>query len=464
MKHQIFTLLGCSLLLAGCNLYKDYERPSAMNELEGLYRDTTTVEGRMAAEADTISFGNTPWREVFTEPQLQALIEQALAGNIDLQKADLNIKKAEQGLKISRLAYLPTLAFAPQGGLATFDGSKATKTYTLPLAASWELGSWGSLRNSRKQAGVTVLQTKVAKQATQTAIICGVANIYYTLQMLDAQLATTRSTIDLWTRNVEVMEAMRDAGMTNDAAVAQTKANLLELQASVPTLENSIRQAENSLCLLLAQPSHAIDRGPFRADGFPYSTQTGIPVQLLASRPDVRIAELNLASKFYGVNLARSAFYPSLSISGTAGWTNSAGGMVINPARFFTNALASLAQPLFAGGKLRANLRISQYDYEAASLDFTNAVLTAGNEVSNALSDYNTACIRELHRQAEVETLTDALEKTEFLFQNTNSTTYLETLTAQQSLLSAQLSLIDDQFGKVQAAIALYQALGGGRD
>lgn len=464
MKRIHLTILGCGLLLSGCNLYKSYERPAQLNDIQGLYRDTTTVEGSALAEADTTNFGNTPWREVFTDPLLQELIDSALVRNFDLQKAELNIRSAEQAMKISRLAYYPSLSFAPQGGISTFDGSKAAKTYTLPLSATWNLGSWGSLYNNRKLADVTVLQTKVAKQATRTAIISAVANLYYTLQMLDAQLETTQETVLLWQRNVEVMEAMREAGMTNDAAVAQAKANLYELQTSVPALQNSIRQVENSLCLLLAEPSHAIRRNAFDADGFPASMQTGVPVQLLSNRPDVRIAELTLMSKFYNVNIARSAFYPSLNISGTAGWTNSAGSVVVNPAKFFANAAASIVQPLFANGKLRANLKISQNDYEAAVLDFQNAVLAAGQEVSNALSDYQTAVLQQQQREKEVRILADALEKTDYLFQHTNTTTYLEKLTAQQSLLNAKLSLINDKYNKVQAAITLYGALGGGRD
>ena len=457
MKKILFILAG-TLVLAGCKSYKNYERPQNIADIanEQLFRDVQAT--------DTMSFGNRPWREVFTDAQLQQLIEKALAQNTDLQKADHNIKKARIGLKVSKLSYLPTLAVAPQGQIASFDGGKATKTYTLPLSLSWELGSWGSLRNNRKKAGVDTLIAASAKQATQTAIVSAVANLYYTMQMLDEQLRTTNETVVLWKKNVDAMEAMQEAGLTTNAAVAQARANFYELQTTIPTLEHSIRQTENALCVILNEAPHPIARSAFNADAFPADFSTGVPLQLLSSRPDVKIAELQLASAFYNTNIARSAFYPSLTLSGTAGWTNSAGSMVLNPAKFIANAVGSLVQPLFAQGKLRAQYKIAKIEQESLTLDFRNTLLSAGQEVSDALSSYQTATAKAEKRKLEVEQLEQALEKTLFLFSHGNTTSYLETLTAQQSLLSAKLSLISDKYDKLQAGISLYQALGGGRD
>lgn len=457
MKKILFILAG-TLVLAGCKSYKNYERPQNIADTanEQLFRDVQAT--------DTMSFGNRPWREVFTDAQLQQLIEKALAQNTDLQKADHNIKKARIGLKVSKLSYLPTLAVAPQGSITSTDGMKAIKTYTLPLSLSWELGSWGSLRNNRKKAGVDTLIAASAKQATQTAIVSAVANLYYTMQMLDEQLRTTNETVVLWKKNVDAMEAMQEAGLTTNAAVAQARANFYELQTTVPTLEHSIRQTENALCVILNEAPHPIARSAFNADAFPADFSTGVPLQLLSSRPDVKIAELQLASAFYNTNIARSAFYPSLTLSGTAGWTNSAGSMVLNPAKFIANAVGSLVQPLFAQGKLRAQYKIAKIEEESLTLDFRNTLLTAGQEVSDALSSYQTATAKAEKRKLEVEQLEQALEKTLFLFSHGNTTSYLETLTAQQSLLSAKLKLISDKYDKLQAGISLYQALGGGRD
>lgn len=462
MKHTLI-IIGCSALLAGCNLYKNYERPQELtNDIENLYRDTT--ETYSVIKGDTTNFGNTPWQEVFTEPQLQTLIEKALANNTNMRDAEYTIQQAELGLKVSRLAYFPSLAFSPQGTVSSWDWQQASKIYNLPVAASWQLGSWGSLRNTRKQSEVTVEISKAAKQATRTAIIASVANLYYTLQMLDEQLKTTEATLKIWEENVRAMEAMKNGGMTTEAAVAQTKANYYNLQSSVPALKQSISQTENSLCSILHEAAHPIERGAFNADNFPASYSTGVPLQLLANRPDVRAAELQLASKFYGVNIARSAFYPSLTLTGSLGWTNSSGMGIVNPGKFLWSAVASLTQPLFANGKLRANLKISQLEYESARDNFEQTLLDAGNEVSNALASYQSAKAQELCCEQQVDALASALEKTQTLFLHSTGTTYLETLTAQQSLISAQLSLIQQRFDKVQAAITLYQALGGGRE
>ena len=461
MKKIIFPLISVALLTS-CGLFKNYKRPEAFaNVTENIYRDTTSMTAVLET-ADTANFGNTPWREVFTDPKLQALIEKVLVSN-DMQKADMNIEKAKAYLTISKLAYIPSLVFAPSGELTSIDNSKAVQTYTLPISASWNIGSFGSLQNAKKYAKSNLFVAKTAKQATQTALIAAVAQMYYTLQMLDEQYTTAFETSKLWEKNVEAMKAMKEAGMVNNAAVAQASANYHTLCATLPTLQNSIRQTENALCVLLAEAPHAIDRNAFGTYDFPESMQVGIPVQLLSNRPDVRIAEAQLAAAFYNVNIARSKFYPSITISGVAGWTNNVGA-VVNPGKLLLNAAASLAQPLFMNGQLVANLKVSKLDYEAAALDFHDAVLKAGAEVSNALSDFQTAHLQQQEREKQVQALETATEETLLLFQHSNTTTYLETLTAQQGLLSARMSLITDKYNKLNAGINLYKALGGGRE
>lgn len=462
MKFQISVLVCSTVLLSGCRVYSNYERPERI-QTEGLYRDAVT--GETLAATDTTSLGNMPWQQVFVEPQLQSLISKALENNADLRTADLAIEQVKAGLRVSRLAYLPSLALGPNGAISSYDGVKATKTYSLPVQASWQIGALGSLRNAKKQAEMTLLQTKAARQAAQTSIIAAVANLYYTLQMLDEQLRTSEETCVLWDKNVIAMEAMwKVGGLTNSAAVAQAKANLLQLRGNVATIKESIASAENALCVLLHEPPHAIERGAFRGSSLPATLSVGVPLQLLSGRPDVRQAEYNLAAAFYATNEARANFYPSLTISGSAGWTNSAGGYVVNPAKVLASAMASLTMPLFANGQLTANLKIKKANQEAACLAFEKQLLTAGQEVSDALSAYQTANEREELAQQQVEQLQVAVESTNALFTHGNSTSYIETLTAQQTLLSAQLSLISNRFDKVQAVVSLYQALGGGRE
>lgn len=460
MKH-ILPIIGCSVMLVGCSgIYKNYERPASLTQgMDSLYRNTT----ENVVNADTASYGNTPWQEVFTDPQLQALINKALANNTNLLNADLSIQQIQADLKMQRLAYYPSIAFQPQGTMSSWDFNKASKTYAFPIAASWQFASMGTIRNTKKQYEMNLEMTKAAKQAARTTIIANVANLYYTLQMLDEQLKTTQATINIWAENVRAMEAMKEGGMTNQAAVSQAKANYYNLQSTVPTLKNSITQTENALCTLMCEAPHSISRGTFNADNFPTSYSIGMPVQLLANRPDVHAAEMKIASAFYNVNIAKAAFYPSLNITAQGSWTNNA-GMIVNPGKILATLLGSISQPLFANGRLKANLKISQLQYEAAQNDFKSTLLSAGQEVSNALAQYQAAAQQEEACRHQVAELTTALENTKMLFQHSASTTYLETLTAQQSLIQAQLTLISDKFDKVQAAINLYQALGGGRE
>ena len=455
---KIVILLLASVMLHSCHVYEKYERPDNL-PTQGLYRNVNE------ANADTVNFGNTPWREVFTDPLLQDLIQKALQQNTNMQEADLTILQAEQGYKVARLAFLPQLALSPQGTLTSWNFEKASQIYNIPVSASWQIDAFGSLRNAKKQSEMSLMQARIAKQAIQTSIIANVANLYYTLVMLDEQMRTTKNTLTLWQENVRTMEAMAEAGMTNYAAVAQAKANLMEISASVPTLEQNIQKTENALSVLLHEAPHSIARtASLSSERFPAKMSLGVPVQLLTNRPDVRMAEYKLAYAFYGVQKAHSAFYPQITISGTAGWTNNSGMGLVNPGKILASAVGSIVQPLFMKGQLTANLKISKAQQEMAALDFEQSLLKAGQEVSDALTAYQTAISKAEFRKQEVEKVQEAMERTKELFKYTNTTSYLETLTAQQSLLSAQLSLINDNYTRVQAIINLYAALGGGRE
>ena len=455
MKKFIYiVLLGVSL--SSCRIYSNYERPKLDVQMEQLYRDTTNVD--QALKGDTINFGNLSWPDVFSDPHLQSLIRLVLEKNVDLRTADLTIQKAEAGLQVSRLAFFPSLSFSPSGTISIVEGGTTSKTYNIPLQASWQIDAFGSLRNAKKQSEYGVLAAKAARQSIQTALIASTANLYYTLEMLDAQLQTTKSTAALWDKNVEAMEVMMQAGMTNAAAVSQAKANRLSILTTIPTLESQIRKTENSLCALLHEAPHPIERGAIQDLSFP----SVLPAQLLANRPDVRAAEYKLASCFYGVNKAYSAFYPNITINGTGGWTNNL-GMITNPGMWVANFVGSIVQPLFARGQLRANLKIAKAEVEAAQLNFEQKLINAGNEVSNALANYQTSLLKIQQRTKLVEELQKSVETTNLIFKHDNRVSYLETLTAQQGLLQAQLNLISDNFDRAQAVISLYQALGGGR-
>lgn len=458
MKKTI-CLMCAAALLSSCHIYKSYERPEGITA-EGLYRDTV-ADGDVLT-SDTANFGNLPWKEVFTDARLQALIGQALANNADLRSAALTVKQAQAALMSARLAYAPMLALSPQGTVSSWDKGKATQTYSLPVTASWQVDLFGQLLNPKRKAQVSLKQTQFYEQAVQTQVIANVANMYFTLLMLDRQLQISEATCDILKRNLETVEAMKEAAMANSAAVEQSRTAYAQVLASLPDLRQSIRETENALCLMLNQPAQSIARGTLEEQQLPSELSAGIPLQLLSNRPDVKAAEMSLAASYYDTNSARAAFYPQITLSGSAGWTNSHGA-IFNPGKLLASAIGSLTQPLFYRGTNIARLKQAKAQEEQAKIQFQTTLLKAGNEVSNALYQYQMASEKAASREIQVNSARKAAEDTKELF-NLGTSTYLEVLSAEQSYLSAQLSDVTDIFERMQAVISLYQALGGGRE
>ncbi|MTU74296.1 efflux transporter outer membrane subunit [Parabacteroides merdae] len=451
---KIIVLTTATALLSSCGIYTRYQ--PAETTPDNLYGEEVAVD-------DTTNFGNVNWRELFTDPQLQALIEQGLQNNTDLRSAQLQIEEAEAALMSAKLAFLPSFALSPQGTISSFDGGKATKTYTLPVTASWELDIFGRLRNAKQQAKALYAQSKDYQQAVRTQLIAGIANVYYTLLMLDEQLAISQQTEEAWKETVASTRALMDAGLANEAATSQMEAAYYSVQTSILDLKEQINQVENSLALLLAETPRRYERGKLADQRLPEDVAVGVPMQMLSNRPDVRAAERSLEQAFYATNQARAAFYPSIVLSGSAGWTNSAGSMIVNPGKFLASAVGSLTQPLFNKGQIMAQYRIAKAQQEEASLSFQQALLNAGSEVNDALVACQTSKAKTLLFEKQIQSLEKALESTSLLMEH-GTTTYLEVLTARQSLLSAQLSQTANRFTEIQSVINLYQALGGGRE
>ena len=459
MKIKLITLSVSCLLLSSCGIYTTYERPSDINT-DGLYGQDLNEE---AVAVDTASIASLSWRELFTDSHLQMLIEHALQSNTDLLSAQQRIKEAEATLSSAKLAYLPSFMLTPQGGVSSFDKSKGSWTYTGIASASWEIDIFGKLTNAKRRSKALYLQSLEYEQAVSTSLIANVANLYYTLLMLDEQYRISEETAVNWRESVRAMRAMMAAGMTNEASVSQSEANCRQVEASLLDLKQQIKEVENSLSILLGEVPGGIERGHLAGQDFPEDLTVGVPLQLLSRRPDVKSAELSLASAFYSTNAARSAFYPSITLSGTAGWTNSAGDMIINPGKLLLSAVGALTQPLFNKGLNIAQLKIAKAQQEEAKLAFQQALLNAGSEVNNALTQVQTARGKTELRTGQIISLENAVRSTQLLMQHGTST-YLEVLTAQQSLLSAQLTQVADRFDEIQGIINLYQALGGGRD
>lgn len=460
-QHLIkLSFIICYLLfmisLTGCGLYKNYERPDDLRT-DGLY-------GSAQVGNTEQSLGAKAWREFFTDPTLQALIERGLSQNANMRQVDLQIQEAQAYLKVAKLAYIPSLSLAPQGQLSSMDWNKPLKFYSVPLTATWQIGSLGSLRNAKKSAQVALEQSKTVRQAVQQNLVSNIANLYYTLCSLDAQMALSQSTAKNWRQSVEMTKKLMEAGRSNKAAVSQTEANCLSVEASVLDLEDAIRQTENALCTILGEAPHHIERTSLASFQAPAVIETGIPLALLQNRPDVKQAELQLASAFYAVNSATANFFPSLTISGTLGFTNNGGTLELSPGQWIWNALGQLLQPIFQNGRLRAQKKVAKLKQEEAKIAFQQSLVAAGNEVNSALASLQTAEAKKSFMTQQVAALTDAVQATQALYKDNVSrqVNYLNVLTAQTGLLNAQMGQIGNDLEAVQATIDLYQALGGG--
>lgn len=467
MKKHIILLSAAGLLFSSCGVYTKYK--PATEVPDGLYGEeiatfTESLAGSPAATEDSLDLGlgGMDWHELFTDPHLQALIGQGLQNNTDYQSAQLRVEEAEATLLSAKLAFLPSFALAPQGTVSSFDSHKATQTYSLPVTASWELDVFGRMRNAKKQSKALYAQSQDYRQAVRTQLIAGIANTYYTLLMLDQQLAISRQTEETWRETVASTRALMNAGMANESAVSQMEATYYQVQTSVLDLEEQINQVENSLALLLAETPRHYERGVLAEQQFPVFS-IGIPVQMLSCRPDVRSAERTLEAAFYGTNAALSAFYPSITLGGSAGWTNSAGSMIVNPGKFLASAVGSLTQPLFARGQVIAQYRIARAQQEEASLAFQQTLLNAGSEVNDALTAWQTSLSKSELLDKQVASLQTAARSTSLLMEHGN-TTYLEVLTVRQTLLNAQLAQTANRFSEIQSLINLYKALGGGQE
>ena len=417
MKKNIILLVAMSLTLSGCGIYTKYKPATSVPD--DLY-------GGGVGTGDTAGLGHMDWRELFTDPHLQSLIETGLRTNTDYQSAQLCVEEAQAVLMSAKLAFLPAFALSPQGTVSSFDTNKATQGYSLPVTASWELDVFGRMRNSKKQAKALYAQSEDYRQAVRTQLIAGIANTYYTLLMLDEQLIISRQTEEAWKETVASTRSLMNAGLANESAVSQMEATYYQVQGSVLDLQQQINQVENSLALLLAETPRNYERGTLADQQFPTDFAVGIPVRMLAARPDVRSAERTLEAAFYGTNAARSAFY-------------------------------------FNKGQVVAQYRIARAQQEEAALGFQQTLLNAGSEVNDALTAYQTSQGKRLLLDKQVTSLQTALRSTSLLMEHTN-TTYLEVLTARQSLLSAQLSQTAKHFTEIQSLINLYRALGGGQE
>ena len=459
MKRILIMAAG-SLMMASCGLYNKYERPEVMTD--GIVRDPVAQNGALQS-ADTASFGNLPWRQLFTDPQLQALIEQGLKNNPDMLNAALNVQIVNEALKCARLAFLPSIALSPQGVISSLrtDPAVTTKSYQLPISASWNVDLFGNLLNAKRSAQMQLIATLDYQTVVQCNIVSGIANLYYTLLMLDRQLEIVSDMEQLTKDTWDKMKFMHENRVGyRSTAVQSAEAAYYQVQAQKVDLQRQLRETENALSLLIVQPAQSIKRNRLADQTLPSKFATGVTIGLLSNRADVHAAEMSLAQCFYDVQQARSRFYPNITITGTGAFTNNNG--MINPGKLLLSAVGSLVQPIFQHGQIVAGLKVAKMQYEQAYNKWQNAVLKAGNEVSNALVSYNSSDEKGQLDSKRVSVLKQNVEDTKKLMESSSNTTYLEVISAQSSLLNAEIAEVTDQFNKMQAVVNLYQALGGG--
>lgn len=460
-SKNILIMISAAAFLSSCGIYGKYERPEV--NTTGLVRDVTSNTDTLAV-TDTTSFGNLPWRSVFTDPQLQALIQIALDKNVDLENARLNVEIANAQLLGARLSYVPQISLSPNGGTASYGGSKITSnswSYQIPATATWQLDLFGGLLNSNRQAQASVKQTEAYEQAVRSQIIAGVANCYYTIVMLEKELKLSQETAELWKESVQTMKDLKEAGRYNEVAVVQAQANYNSIMAQIPQLEDQLNQAYNSLSLMLNSAPQRWTVDTSYEPVFPEYLEEGVPMKYLAARPDVKAAEQSFAMAYYSTNLARAAFYPNITISATGGFTNLLGSVIKNPGEWFYQLAASLTAPLFRSQNI-ASLKAAKAQQQQSLNTFEYTVLSASSEVSNNLVSFNKNRERVKLLEEQVKNLEKAVEYNNDLL-TLGTATYLEVLTAQQSLLAAQMSQLQCDLSISQSAISLYQALGGGR-
>ncbi len=442
------------IMLGSCNIYKNFEMPqdSALTE--------EYVKARQA-QPDSTAFGNLRWEQVFTDPVLVDLINQALVNNTSLRNAKLNVDIAHAQLKGAKLSFFPSLALAPNGAGAFYAGNNIW-TYQLPAAASWEVDIFGKLLNSKRGAKAALLQSEAYHQAARSQIIAAVASTYYTLANLEAQLKLSRETAGLWAESVETMKNLKLAGRLNETAVVQSQANYYSILASITDLEVAIDEVNNTLSLLVNTTPQKWVVSPEATLVAPTMLREAIPMRELAARPDVRAAEQALATAYYATNQARANFYPGLNITANGGFTNLIGSFITNPGDWFAQIAGSLTIPLFSRGANIARLEATKAQQKQAMNNFEYTLMAASAEVSDAMTIYEKSAEKEAYLARQVENLEKSVEYTQELL-TLGTSTYLEVLTAQQGLLGAQISQLSTRLSRSKAVINLYQSLGGGR-
>ena len=453
-------VLMLALTLQSCFVAKDYTRPE-LEETDHLFRTDNLP-------ADSLSMADISWKDLFSDSYLQQYINEGLQNNLDIRTAIQQILVTEAYLKQGKAGYLPTVSATAQMTHQELSGNSqfgsffsSLDQYELSGSLSWEADIWGKIRSNKRASEATYLQSVAAHKAVKTQLIASIATTYYQLLALDAQLKVTEQTVAAADSSVVTIKALKDAGQANQVAVDQNIAQYNNAKALLVDIKATIFKTENALNLLLGRSSQPIQRGSLENQNFDADIKVGVPATLLSNRPDVIASEYGLINAFELTNVARSNFYPSLTLTANSGFQSLELDQLLNANSLFATLVGGLTQPIFNQRRIKTQHEVAKAQQEQALLAFKNTLLTAGNEVSNALYDYEAETEKFEYRQNEVEALRNAESNSEELLKN-GYANYLDLLTARQSALSAELNLIDNKLQQMLSVINLYEALGGG--
>lgn len=452
LRKVIVPLLLATLAIAACKVTNPYRRPSQITG-SGLYRDTTIT--------DTATIADVPWKQFFTDTILQRLIEEGVRNNLDIGIAVARIHEAEANFRQSKEAFLPSLNAGANASVQT-AGTTTSRTYEAYLSSSWQVDIWGKLRSTRRAQLASLLQSDAFRRDVQTQLVTSIATDYYQLMAYDQQLQITLATVENRKEDVITTKALKDADVLTGAAVMQSQAGLYSVEVTIPDIHQNIRQIENAICLLLGRSSGAIPRDSIGRQALVTDLHMGVPAQLLANRPDVQAAEFQLRYYTELTNVARTYFYPALTITGEGGLSANSLAHFFDASAFFGNLVAGLTQPIFNNGLNRQRLEVAKGQQQEFLLTFEKTLLSAGQEVSNALFNYQAASDKITIREKQIHFLQKSVDYTKELMRADAKANYTDVLTSEQNLLSAQLAGVDDHLQQLQAIVTLYSSLGGG--
>lgn len=455
---KIGIVVLAALLVQSCFVAKKYENPEV--DTTDLYRTEEVL--------DSTSIGTLSWKELFTDAQLQDYINQGIQNNLDLQIALQNMASAEATLKQGKAGYIPSLT-----GNATWTHQETSSNsqfgrlfssidqYELSGKLSWEADIWGKIRSTKRAALAGFLQTEAAKRTVQSQLVAQIASLYYQMLATQEQIRVVTETLDNRQKSVEVIHALKESGTVNEVGVKQTEAQLYATEVTLSDLKYNLKVLENSFNVLLNKKPGEVVKGSFDNQNINVDIKTGFPAMLLSNRPDVVSAELNFRNTFEKTNVARSNFYPSLTVTATGGFQSLELQQWFSARSLFANIVTGLTQPIFNQRQVKTNYEIAKANQQVAYLQFEKSLLTAGQEVSNALAGYQNETNKLVSRKKQLDALKSAADYSDELLQY-GMVNYLEVLTAKDNALSTEINYIDNKYQQLNAIINLYKALGGG--